>query len=265
MEAALFTAFGVLVPVGVQAMIAARIRFLWAVASYLVVQSLLLGVAALPGALALHGIAPYLPTATWQRVVVLAVGLLPICLLSALTLIVATAAAIRLLGWRTPLGQVMPIVEYGWPVLDWARRGMCSHAVRLLVGTPFRGTPLWGLFLRLNGAKMGRGVWVNSVAIIDHDLLSFGDGTVIGHDVHLSGHTVEDGCVKTGTVRVGRNVTIGVGSVIGIDVDIGDGCKVGALSFVPKHARLEAGATYAGSPVRRIDDKRERVSEKPGR
>jgi hypothetical protein len=230
----------------------ARVRFLWAVFSYLVVQSLLLGVAALPAALALHGIASALPDATWARATALAVGLLPIYLLFALTLMVATALAVRLLGWRTPPGAAMPIAEYGWPVLGWARRGMCTHAVRLLVGTPFRGTPLWGLFVRMNGARVGRGVWINSTSIIDHDLLAFGDGSVIGHDVHLSGHTVEDGCVKTGIVRVGRNVTVGVGSVIGIDVEIGDRCRVGALSLVPKHTRLEAGRTYAGIPVREL-------------
>lgn len=234
-------------------MTSARMRFLWAVFSYTIVQSLLLGVAVAPGALLYAWSTPYLPHAVWLRVVVLAVGTLPIYLLSALTLVLVTPVAIRLLGWRTPAGQVMPIAEYGWPVLNWARRGMCTHAVRLLVGTPFRGTPLWGLFVRLNGARVGRDVWINSVAIIDHDLLSFGDGSVIGHDVHLSGHTVEDGCVKTGTVRVGRGVTIGVGSVIGIDVEIGDNVRIGALSFVPKHARLEANATYAGIPVHRID------------
>lgn len=184
-----------------------------------------------------------------MRGVILAVGLLPMYVAGAFTLAVVTATVIRLLGWRTVPGLSARIGDYDWPTLDWARRAMCTHVVRLFVGTPFRGTPLWSLFLRLNGARMGRGVWVNSVAVIDHELLDFGDRTVIGHDVHLSGHTVEGGVLKTGRVRVGRDVTIGVGSVVGIDVEIGDGCQVGALSFVPKHARLAAGGIYAGSPV----------------
>ena len=52
--------------------------------------------------------------------------------------------------------------------------------------------------------------------------------------------------------RLGRNVTIGLGSVIDIDVEAGPDCQVGALSLVPKHTKLEAGAVYAGIPVRRI-------------
>lgn len=228
-------------------------RVAWAVSSYLVVQSLLLGVAALPGAVALQWVTPHLPEAMWGKVVVLAVGFFPTYLLSALTLMTATSLAVRALGWGTSSGLVMPIADFDWPLLRWARRGMCTHVVRLLVGTPTRGTPLWGLFLRMNGTRMGRRVWINSTAIVDHELLAFGDDTVVGHDVHLSGHTVEAGCVKTGTVRVGCGVTIGVGAVIGIDVDIGDHCQVGALSFVPKYSRLEAGGTYGGIPVHRLE------------
>lgn len=226
----------------------------WTVVSYLVVQSLLLGIAALPAAVLLEVTGPWLPQARWGRFVALAVGLLPMYIVCAFTLAVVTALAIRLLGWRTVAGLDTPIAAYEWPLLDWARRAMCTHVVRLLVAAPFRSTPLWSLFMRLNGARMGRGVWVNSVAVIDHELLSFGDGTVIGHDVHLSGHTVEDGRLRTGSVRVGRGVTIGVGAVIGVDVEIGDYCRVGALSFVPKRARLDAGATYAGIPARRLPD-----------
>lgn len=47
---------------------------------------------------------------------------------------------------------------------------------------------------------------------MDHNLLDFGDGVVIGANVHVSGHTVEAGVVKTAPVRPGRGVTVGWGS-----------------------------------------------------
>ena len=94
---------------------------------------------------------------------------------------------------------------------------------------------------------------INTLSVIDHNLLEIGDGAVIGSDVHMSGHTVEGGVVKTASIWIGRNATIGVLSVIEIGAEIGDGCQVGALSFVPKFARLEAGKTYAGIPVRPIN------------
>lgn len=227
-------------------------RVSWTVVSYLVVQSAILGIAALPAALVLHWATPYLPASTWGRVVAGAIGLLPMYLLFGGTLAVTTALALRALRWRTVPGLVLPIAEFGWPLMRWARRAMCTHVVRILVGTAVRGSTLWSWFVRMNGARVGRGVWINSLAVTDHDLLSFGDGAVIGHDVHLSGHTVEAGCVRTGTVRVGRGATIGVGSVIGIDVEIGDYCLVGALSLVPKRSHLAARSTYVGIPVRRL-------------
>ena len=86
------------------------------------------------------------------------------------------------------------------------------------------------------------------------NLLDIGDDVVIGADVHMSGHTVENGVVKTARVRVGSNVTIGLGSAIDIDVDIGDGCQIGAFTLVPKHSRLEPHAVYVGIPARSLGD-----------
>lgn len=225
----------------------------WTILSYIVAQSIVLGASAVPAAFLVGAIAPHIPGATWARVVVGAVGLLPTYLIFALSLIVCTASTAAILRWRTAEGPPMPIREFGWPLLRWARGLMLTHVVRMLVGLPLRGSPLWGFFVRLNGARMGHRVWLNSTGIMDHALLEFGDDTVVGSDVHLSGHMVEGGMVKTGRVRVGSNVTIGVGSVVGLGVEIGNRCQVGALSFIPKGTRLEGPAMYAGAPVHRID------------
>ena len=61
---------------------------------------------------------------------------------------------------------------------------------------------MWTLYMRWNGARIGRGVHINSLSISDHNMLEFGDGVVIGENVHLSGHTVEGGMVKTGPVKL---------------------------------------------------------------
>jgi non-ribosomal peptide synthetase-like protein len=166
---------------------------------------------------------------------------------------IATAAANRITGARTLPGQTMRISEMGWPLMRWARYMAASHMVRVLAGGLFRGSPIWTAYVRLNGAKIGKRVYVNSLFVSDHNLLEFGDDVVIGSEVHLSGHTVEGGVVKTAHVRLGRNVTIGLGSIIDIGVTIGNDCQVGALSLVPKHTTLEPDAVYAGIPVRRLD------------
>jgi acetyltransferase-like isoleucine patch superfamily enzyme len=68
----------------------------------------------------------------------------------------------------------------------------------------------------------------------------------------VSGHTVEAGLLKTAPIRFGNDVTIGLGSVVGIGVTAGDGAQVGALSLVPKYTTLDAHTVYAGIPIRRI-------------
>ena len=127
--------------------------------------------------------------------------------------------------------------------MRWARYMAASHMVRVLAGGLFRGSPIWTAYLRLNGATIGKRVYVNSLSVSDHNLLEFGDDVVIGSGVHLSGHTVEGGVLKTAHVRLGRDVTIGLGSTIDIGVTVGDGCQVGALSLVPKFTTLEGGGS----------------------
>jgi acetyltransferase-like isoleucine patch superfamily enzyme len=147
----------------------------------------------------------------------------------------------------------MRIADMGWPLLRWVRYAASIHLARVLAGTLFRGSPIWTVHLRLNGTRLGKQVYVNSLSVSDYNLLECGDDVVIGGAVQLSGHTVEQGIVKTANVRIGHHVTLGLGSVIEIGVEIGSNCQIGALSFVPKHTKLAGGAIYAGIPAKRIE------------
>jgi len=230
------------------------LRLAWALASVFVVESVVLGLSVLPAALFWEWHLRLRLPAAWMRIVFLAMAFIPTYILFALALMILSSTSTRLFGWRTPRGAELRIADLEWPLLDWGRYMISTHIVRMLVGVPFRATPIWATYMRLNGARVGGGAFVNSLALFDHNLLEIGDAAVIGSDVHMSGHTVEGGVVKTAGVRVGRNVTIGVESVVEIGVEIGDGAQVGALSFVPKFARLEAGKTYVGIPVRRVEE-----------
>jgi acetyltransferase-like isoleucine patch superfamily enzyme len=193
---------------------------------------------------------PYLPDEA--RMLVVAIAMLPAYVLFACMLLLLAALSTRLVGWRTPTNVTLPISGLDPQLLTWVQSLVMLHLVRVLAGSMFRASPIWSLYLRLNGARLGRRVFVNSLAVVDHKLLEFGDEVIIGDGAHVAGHTVEDGLLKTARVRLGRGVTIGVGSVVGIGVDAGSGCRVGALSVVPKFSRLDAGATYVGAPVRKL-------------
>jgi non-ribosomal peptide synthetase-like protein len=219
-----------------------------------IVETVVCAAAALPVVALWSAVLDWISASALVRAIAFSVLVVPSYIAFALCLMFATAAANRLTGARTLPDQTMRIAEMGWPLMRWARYMVASHMARVLAGGMFRGSPIWTAYLRLNGAKIGKGVYVNSLFVSDHNLLEFGDDVVIGSEVHLSGHTVEGGVVKTGRVRLGRQVTIGLGTVIDIGVTIGDSCQVGALSLVPKHTTLEPGETYAGVPVRRLED-----------
>jgi acetyltransferase-like isoleucine patch superfamily enzyme len=227
---------------------ARRLRVAWAVLTVFAVESVVIALAALP-AVAFWSWHLRWQLPDWARAPVLALAFVPAYLLFALGLILYSAAAMRLLGWRTAEGVDVPVASYERPVLNWARYLVSTHVVRVFAGAVFRATPVWTLYLRLNGARVGRGAWVNSLALMDHNLLEIGEGTVVGSDAHVSGHTVEAGRLRTARVRIGRGVTVGIGTVVEIGAEIGDGAQIGALSVVPKFARLEAGGVYAGAPV----------------
>lgn len=229
-------------------------RAAWAVASIVVVESFVFGLSVLPAFLfwnwMLTWAAPPWPLA---RLVMVAVSLAPAYLVFAAALIVLSAGSTALFGWRTRPDSAWRLADLEWPLLDWSRYMVSTHVVRVLVGTLFRSSPLWTWYMKLNGARIGSGVYINSLSISDHSMLEFGDGVVIGESVHLSGHTVEHGLVKTGRVRLGRGVTVGLGSMVGIGVEVGDDCQIGALSVVPKYSKLAPRAVYAGVPARRIE------------
>lgn len=228
-------------------------RLGWAVCTAFAVESIVFGLSVLPAALYWEWTFRWSLPANWIRIVLLSMSLVPAYVLFAVSLMGLSALAMRAVGWRTPANAELPIADLDWALLDWGRYAVATHLVRVFAGTLLRATPLWTLYLRLNGARLGRHVFVNSVMLADHNLLECGDDVVIGAGVYLSGHTVERGLVKTAPVRLGEGVTIGVGSVIGIGVDIGAHTQVGALSVVPKHRTLEPDATYGGVPVRRLD------------
>ena len=106
---------------------------------------------------------------------------------------VLSAASTAAFGWRTAPGAAWRLADLEWGLLNWSRYMISTHVVRVLVGTFFRSSPLWTWYMKLNGARIGRGVYINSLSISDHNLLVMGDGVVIGESVHLSGHTVEGG------------------------------------------------------------------------
>ena len=228
-------------------------RVAWTLVSIFIVETVVFGLSVLPAFSFWTWSVTLVPDQWILRPAIVAMSLVPAYLVFAFALIGLSALSTKVFGWRTKPNGAWKLRDLEWPLLDWTRYMISTHVVRVLVGTFFRASFMWSLYMRWNGARMGRGVHINSLSISDHNMLDFGDGVVLGENVHLSGHTVEGGMVKTGTVKLGRYVTVGLGCMVGINVEAGERCQVGAMSVVLKGTKLDANAVYVGVPVRKVE------------
>lgn len=227
-------------------------RIAWTLSTFVLVELIVCGLSAIPTVALWWQLLKIPASNPALKLLVVSSALIPSYIIFALAFLFVSPIAVRLAGWHTPPHAEMRIAEIGWPLMHFVRYAAANHVARLLAGTFFRGSPIWTAHMRLAGARLGRRVYVNSLELNDYNLLHFEDDVVIGADAHLSGHTVEGGVVKTGEVRLGRNTTVGVSSIVEIGVVTGPNCQIGALSFVPKNTHLDGDATYAGIPVKRI-------------
>ncbi len=113
-----------------------------------------------------------------------------------------------------------------------------------------RISPFQTLFYRLMGAKIGNDVKVNTGGLADLMLLEIGDGSLIGGGVALIGHAFERGFLRLDPVKLGKNVSIGLGSVILPGCEIGDGASIGPMSFLPRGTKIPPKGVWGGNPVK---------------
>ncbi len=125
---------------------------------------------------------------------------------------------------------------------------------RSLVVLLLPGSPLYVLYLRALGAKIGRGVAIFSRTVpACTDLLTIGEGTVIRKDTFFTGYQVQAGVIQTGSVTLGKNVFVGEMSVIDIDTELGDGAQLGHVSSLHPGQAVPAGEHWHGSPAVRTE------------
>lgn len=122
-----------------------------------------------------------------------------------------------------------------------------NPAIRLLIGSP-----LYGLYLRALGAKVGSGALILSRHIpVCSDLLSIGAGAVIRRDVLFQCYRAQGGQIETGPVTLGQDVFVGEMTVLDIGSSMGDGAQLGHASALHSGQAVPAGEHWHGSPAQR--------------
>ncbi|WP_376986150.1 Pls/PosA family non-ribosomal peptide synthetase [Bosea sp. R86505] len=112
-----------------------------------------------------------------------------------------------------------------------------------------RGTPFLPWFLRLFGAKFGRGVWMDMTDITEFDCVTVGDFCQINAHSALQTHLYEDRVMKVGRVHLGKGVCVGAAATVLYDTRVGDFAQIGLLTVIMKGENLPAHTCWEGAPA----------------
>ena len=120
-------------------------------------------------------------------------------------------------------------------------------------GGPFLGTPVFNAWARTLGAKIGKGVWLESHWLPETDLVHLEDGATVNRGCVLQTHLFHDRLMRISAVHLGRGATLGPRGVVLPGASIGAGTSVGAGSLVMRGESLPAGTQWTGNPVTAVE------------
>src|SRR5215469_14515269 len=141
----------------------------------------------------------------------------------------------------------------------WSLRYLRFWLVKSLIranplATVFGGSPLYVLYLRALGARIGSGVTILSRTVpVCTDLLEIGAGTVIRKDAFFLCYRAHAGQIQTGPVAIGRDAYIGEKTVLDIGTSVGDGAQLGHTSALYNGRAVPPGERWHGSPAQPAD------------
>ena len=170
---------------------------------------------------------------------------------SATIISIAMTVVVICVKWLT-MGRYQPVMKPMWSwwamrteamaVLYWGLAGkvMLDH---------LRCTPFLPWVLRLLGAKFGKGCVLDMTDITEFDCIEVGDFCNLNALCALQTHLYEDRVMKVGRVKIGSGVTVGSGSTVLYDTNVGDFARLGPLTIVMKGESIPAHTEWSGAPA----------------
>jgi len=118
----------------------------------------------------------------------------------------------------------------------------------------FAGSPVYPLYLRALGARIGRRVVIFSRTVpVCTDMLTVGDDAVIRRESSFTGYRAVAGVIQTGPVSIGKEALVGEHTVLDIGTSVGDGSQLGHTSSLYQSQDVPDGQRWHGSPAQRTE------------
>ncbi len=147
------------------------------------------------------------------------------------------------------LGRARPGAVPLWS-LPYFRFWLARFFVRSAPANAFAGTPLFNVFLRSLGARIGRNAAVGTALFpVAADLFSVGDDAVVARTVVANGSSAFRNRLHFDSIRIGKNAYVGEASVLDIGATIEDFGQLGHASALLSGQRVPEGKSCHGSPA----------------
>ncbi|SDS51804.1 Pls/PosA family non-ribosomal peptide synthetase [Actinoplanes derwentensis] len=171
----------------------------------------------------------------------------PVLFAAAITGALTATAAKWLLVGRFRAGERALWTSFVW------RNELADTFVEVLA-TPwlFRfaaGTPLLTLWLRTLGAKIGRGVWLETLWLPEFDLVRLGAGATVNRGCVVQTHLFHDRIMSMDEVTLAAGATLGPHGIVLPGASIGARTTVGPGSLVTRGDAVPDDSRWLGNPV----------------
>jgi non-ribosomal peptide synthetase-like protein len=111
------------------------------------------------------------------------------------------------------------------------------------------GTPVMTAWLRGLGARIGRGVWVESYWLPETDLVTLQDAATVNRGCVLQTHLFHDRILRTDTVVLREGATLGPGGIVLPGSTIGARTTLGPASLVMAAECVPDDTRWLGNPI----------------
>jgi non-ribosomal peptide synthetase-like protein len=111
------------------------------------------------------------------------------------------------------------------------------------------GTPVMTAWLRGLGARIGKGVWVESYWLPETDLVTLEDGATVNRGCVLQTHLFHDRILRTDTVVLREGATLGPGGIVLPGSSIGARTTLGPASLVMAAESVPDDTRWLGNPI----------------
>ncbi|WP_372434258.1 Pls/PosA family non-ribosomal peptide synthetase [Micromonospora luteifusca] len=111
------------------------------------------------------------------------------------------------------------------------------------------GTPLLTAWLRTLGAKIGRGVWLETYWLPEYDLVRLGDGATVNRGCVVQTHLFHDRVMSMDEVTLGAGAALGPHGIVLPGASIGARTTVGPGSLVTRGDAVPSDSRWRGNPI----------------